>query len=215
MSVVNPDWMDLSVWAPPCVWQAGWLAQHCHRVVPVFSSRVFGVLGLLMISTSWCSTMAMYGCISGPEGVETRRNHGKKSVDCLLCDAVIKHTLGIFMKHSPICIEISPIAHVALLHTDINSGFKFVPSMGIKSAGRRKASQLSNWLTTYYQHIIKCFTVNSTVHTNAGFDVLETRLCQIPQQSKRTLTHFWHFVLNRPREQQKVNNASKHYQFIR
>lgn len=38
--------------------------------------------------------------------------------------------------------------------------------------------------------------------------MLETSLCQIPQQGERTLTHFWHFVLNRWREQHKVNNAS-------
>lgn len=44
-------------------------------------------------------------------------------------------------RDSPICIDISPIAHVALLHTDINSGFKLVPSMGIKSAERSRARQ--------------------------------------------------------------------------
>lgn len=58
------------------------------------------------------------------------------------------------VKHSPICIDISPIAHVALLHTDINSGFKLVPSMGIKSAGRSKVNQLSNRLTTYCQKLL-------------------------------------------------------------
>jgi len=45
-------------------------------------------------------------------------------------------------KCSPICIDISPIAHVALLHTDINSGFKLVPSMGIKSAERKRLNNL-------------------------------------------------------------------------
>lgn len=50
---------------------------------------------------------------------------------------------------SPICIDISPIAHVALLHTDINSGFKLVPSMGIKSAERRRAGWSSKRLPTY------------------------------------------------------------------
>ena len=32
-------------------------------------------------------------------------------------------------------MEISPIAQVALLHTDINSGFKLLPSIGKKSPG--------------------------------------------------------------------------------
>lgn len=34
-------------------------------------------------------------------------------------------------------MEISPIAHVALLHTEINSGFKFVPRTGMKSAAKK------------------------------------------------------------------------------
>ncbi len=33
----------------------------------------------------------------------------------------------------PIFIDISPMAQVALLHTEINSGFKFEPRIGIKS----------------------------------------------------------------------------------
>lgn len=45
--------------------------------------------------------------------------------------------------------------------------------------------------------------MNFKEHTNAWFDVLETSLSQIPQQSKRTLTHFWHFVLNGKTEKQK------------
>lgn len=35
--------------------------------VPVFSNRVLGVLGRLIISTSWFRTMGMYGCISTPD----------------------------------------------------------------------------------------------------------------------------------------------------
>lgn len=31
-------------------------------------------------------------------------------------------------------MEISPIAQVALLHTEMNSGFRLVPKMGMKSA---------------------------------------------------------------------------------
>lgn len=37
--------------------------------------------------------------------------------------------------YSPICMAISPMAQVALLHTEINSGFRFRPRMGINSAG--------------------------------------------------------------------------------
>jgi len=32
----------------------------------------------------------------------------------------------------PALMAISPIAHVALLHTDMYSGFKFEPSIGMK-----------------------------------------------------------------------------------
>lgn len=60
---------------PECDSRACCLARHCHLVVPVFSRSVFGVFGLLMISTSWCSTMETYGCISGPEGDQTERNY--------------------------------------------------------------------------------------------------------------------------------------------
>lgn len=35
----------------------------------------------------------------------------------------------------PILIDISPMAHVALLHTEMNSGFRLAARMGIKSAG--------------------------------------------------------------------------------
>lgn len=34
----------------------------------------------------------------------------------------------------PIWMEISPIAQVALLHTEMNSGFRLVPKIGMKSA---------------------------------------------------------------------------------
>lgn len=63
----------------------------------------------------------------------------------------------IYVKRSPICIDISPIAQVALLQTEINSGFKFVPSTGIKSAAGGKASSLRTtthelWFFIVYQH---------------------------------------------------------------
>ena len=38
----------------------------------------------------------------------------------------------------PICMQISPMAQVALLQTEMNSGFKLVPKMGINSAGGEK-----------------------------------------------------------------------------
>lgn len=53
------------------------------------------------------------------------------------------------------------------------------------------------------------------VRTDARFDVLETGLSQIPEQGKRTLTHFWHFVLRRLRGQRKVNAAEAHCRYIR
>lgn len=37
----------------------------------------------------------------------------------------------------PSLTEISPIAHVALLQTDIRSGFRFWPKIGMKSAEKR------------------------------------------------------------------------------
>lgn len=37
-------------------------------------------------------------------------------------------------KNLPILIEISPIAQVALLQTEMNSGFRFAAKIGIKSA---------------------------------------------------------------------------------
>lgn len=40
--------------------------------------------------------------------------------------------------HSPICMQISPMAQVALLQTEMNSGFRLVPKMGMNSAGGEK-----------------------------------------------------------------------------
>lgn len=40
--------------------------------------------------------------------------------------------------HSPICMQISPMAQVALLQTEMNSGFRLVPRMGMNSAGGGK-----------------------------------------------------------------------------
>lgn len=41
--------------------------------LPVFSSNVLGVLGLLMISTKWLSTRGIYFDVSGPEKIKTRQ----------------------------------------------------------------------------------------------------------------------------------------------
>lgn len=38
--------------------------------------------------------------------------------------------------------------------------------------------------------------------------MLETSFGQIPEQSKRTLAHFWHFVLSSGRKQPTVSNIS-------
>ena len=35
------------------------------------------------------------------------------------------------------------------------------------------------------------------IRTNAGFDMLEASFYQVPQQCKRTLSHFRHFVLEK------------------
>lgn len=40
--------------------------------------------------------------------------------------------------HSPICMQISPMAQVALLQTEMNSGFRLVPKIGMNSANAKK-----------------------------------------------------------------------------
>ena len=40
--------------------------------------------------------------------------------------------------HLPICMQISPMAQVALLQTEMNSGFRLVPRMGMNSASGEK-----------------------------------------------------------------------------
>lgn len=115
----------------------------------------------------------------------------------------------IFVKRSPICIDISPIAQVALLQTEINSGFRFVPSTGIKSAAGGKARGLITrhwpWLCLVYAALDE--------RTNAWFDMLETSLSQITQQGKRALPHFWHFVLNNQNCYQTLNIYKWHCPF--
>lgn len=55
--------------------------------------------------------------------------------------------VGTFL-HLPICMHISPIAQVALLHTEMNSGFRLVPKIGMNSA-KEKICLLS---IDYQQH---------------------------------------------------------------
>lgn len=45
-------------------------------------------------------------------------------------------------KSLPIWMEISPIAQVALLHTEMNSGFRLVPKMGMKSAKKNNIKKV-------------------------------------------------------------------------
>lgn len=49
------------------------------------------------------------------------------------CCAVLKPSWN-----SPICMQISPIAQVALLQTEMNSGFRFVPRIGMNSATKQQ-----------------------------------------------------------------------------
>lgn len=44
-------------------------------------------------------------------------------------------------------MEISPIAHVALLQTEMNSGLRLVPNIGMKSA--RKKKKLLNYVLNF------------------------------------------------------------------
>lgn len=51
---------------------------HCVAdCLPVFSNRVLGVLGLLMISTRCGSTIPTYGCISAPGEPQRREGGGE------------------------------------------------------------------------------------------------------------------------------------------
>jgi hypothetical protein len=61
------------------------------------------------------------------------------------------HTVSwISSLHLPSFIDISPIAQVALLHTDINSGFKFCPRIGRKSAANKTTHVTSTFTPISY-----------------------------------------------------------------
>lgn len=109
-------------------------------------------------------------------------------------------------KHSPIWIAISPMAHVALLHTDMNSGLRLTPRTGMNSAGGGKRTTMTNWPAQHTQKqqlawetgspTVRLYSVcQRTQLTDAGLHMKETRLCQVSKQSERTLPHFWHGVL--------------------
>ncbi len=85
------------------------------------------------------------------------------------------------------------MAHVALLHTDMNSGFKFDPKIGMKSPAMR---------TEYCKpvppiQITWPFKGETFSLTNARFDVLKTRFGQIPKQRETALSNFRHWVLQK------------------
>lgn len=83
----------------------------------MFSNKVLGVLGLLIITINWLSTRGIYGLVSGParHTIPSKGAHYN------------------FIINLPSFMLISPIAHVALLQTDIYSGFRFCPNIGKKS----------------------------------------------------------------------------------
>lgn len=102
--------------------------------VPVFSSKVLGVLALLMISTRCGSTKPTYGCISAPT-TGNRKTPPLAWTGQQLTFEIKGYERKNLAIYSPICMEISPIAQVALLQTEINSGFRLSPRMGMNSAG--------------------------------------------------------------------------------
>lgn len=61
-------------------------------------------------------------------------------------------------------MEISPIAHVALLQTEMNSGFRLVPNIGMKSAGKKKFF-FNVYLTVVYYALKKTYQVETEMKT--------------------------------------------------
>ncbi len=76
-------------------------------VIAVFSSKVFGVFGLFMMSIRLFIMMLTNWLVSGPY-----------------------------------CTAISPMAHIALLHTDIKSGFKLALSICMKLSFKKNTGPL-------------------------------------------------------------------------
>lgn len=86
--------------------------------------------------------------------------------------------------HSPICIDISPIAQVALLQTDINSGFKFVPSMGMKSAERRENQSTGRPNNCLLAHLAQKTTTTTKDIPMQGFTCWKQALVRSPSRAK-------------------------------
>ena len=84
---------------------------------------------------------------------------------------------------APNCIANSPIAQVALLHTDITSGFKFCPRIG-----KKFPTQIQDGLNR------GCIVAIAYL-TNVWLYLNKTCFSEITKQSKRALTHLRHRVL--------------------
>lgn len=126
----------------PCLWQAACWGQ---RLPPsgtcVLQQSLWGIGSVYYLH----QLMQHHGNVwlhFGP-CPEMMRNKGVISNTPIATNVAVRHDYEWEREDSPICIDISPIAHVALLHTDINSGFKLVPSMGIKSAGKKSRAHQS------------------------------------------------------------------------
>lgn len=109
---------------------------------PVFSNSVFGVSGRLIISISCVKINGIYALVSCP---------AKDKSQTWATESTLRPSyreLSLFPLLSlPSFIEISPIAHVALLHTDMNCGCKFCPSIGINSAAWKRGNSKISWTT--------------------------------------------------------------------
>ena len=105
---------------------------------PVFSRSVFGVFGRLIMSINWAKINGIYALVSIPKHKQTNKIRIFIALEFFLVNPFIRciQKFKEFRNNLPNFIDISPIAHVALLHTDMKSGFKFCPSIGIKSAGK-------------------------------------------------------------------------------
>lgn len=79
-----------------------------------------------LLQSSSSTRALLRGLVSHSQGLAPRKEWGGGGRACQLAG------------HSPICMQISPMAQVALLHTEMNSGFRLVPRMGINSAGGEK-----------------------------------------------------------------------------
>lgn len=85
------------------------------RYSPVFSNSVFGVLSLLIMSISSGRINGIYALVSDPMKKEMKYIV-RKSYSIYRSNLI---TI-LLAKSLPSFMAISPIAHVALLHTDIN-----------------------------------------------------------------------------------------------